>query len=93
MAFVKLTHKRFEILLLYISKFCLLSQSVNGKYSSWSPWSECSSTCGLGQKKRTRTCNNPSPAYGGLDCTRYGANEQAVDCFVADCPGNLVVNL
>ncbi|XP_028394319.1 uncharacterized protein LOC114518504 isoform X2 [Dendronephthya gigantea] len=73
----------------YESTSCLKNPcAVNGKYSSWSPWSACSSTCGLGQKKRTRTCNNPSPAFGGLDCSRYGAYEQAMDCFVADCPVN-----
>src|SRR4051812_3315324 len=25
-------------------------------YSDWSSWSECSKTCGIGMKKRTRTC-------------------------------------
>ena len=74
-------------------ELCFFSSVVNGKYSSWSPWSACSSTCGLGQKKRSRTCNNPSPAFGGLDCSRYGAYEQAMDCFVADCPGGSVLQL
>jgi hypothetical protein len=73
----------------FISSHFALYFSVNGKYSSWSVWSPCSSTCGLGQKKRSRTCDNPRAAYGGLDCNRYGPNEQAVDCFVADCPGKV----
>lgn len=64
--------------------------TVNGKYSSWSVWGPCSTTCGLGQKKRSRSCNNPSPGYGGMDCSRYGATEQTLDCFVADCPGRII---
>ena len=33
----------------------------------WSAWSACSATCGGGTQ--TRTCTNPAPANGGLDCS------------------------
>lgn len=41
-------------------------------WSNWGPWSQCSPECtdnGWGEKTRSRTCNNPSPAYGGAQCS------------------------
>lgn len=32
----------------------------------WSEFGQCDSTCGEG--KKTRTCNNPAPLFGGSDC-------------------------
>jgi len=32
----------------------------------WSDWGQCSATCGGGTQ--TRTCTNPAPLNGGLDC-------------------------
>jgi hypothetical protein len=39
---------------------------ADGKWSDWSPWSDCTSS---GTKTRTRSCNSPPPANGGQDCT------------------------
>lgn len=36
-----------------------------GGWSQWSQWSQCSVTCKVGQKQRTRECNNPPPSCGG----------------------------
>nr|BAI47541.1 complement component C8 beta subunit precursor [Chimaera phantasma] len=38
--------------------------SVDGKWTCWSGWSECTGR----RKTRTRSCNNPPPAHGGLPC-------------------------
>jgi hypothetical protein len=38
---------------------------VDGGYSDWTPWSECNQ----GESRRSRACDDPSPAYGGSDCT------------------------
>ena len=38
--------------------------SVNGGLSIWSSWFTCSDNCEL----RNKSCNNPSPKFGGLDC-------------------------
>lgn len=54
---------------------------VNG---GWSPWSPCSAPCGGGTQ--TRTCDNPAPAFGGLNCS--GPSVQA--CNTAACP--IIVN-
>merc|ERR1712055_521351 len=56
----------------------------------WSKWGECSKTCGGG--KKTRTCTNPAPAYGGADCKAEGNGPWAWaygdedDCNTEKCP-------
>ena len=42
---------------------------VNGNWGAWGNYSECSSTCIGGMQNRNRTCSDPSPQYGGLNCT------------------------
>jgi len=46
----------------------------------WSSFGTCSATCGGGIQ--TRTCTNPSPAYGGADCV--GSASQS--CNTQACP-------
>ncbi|CAG2202093.1 UNC5 [Mytilus edulis] len=41
---------------------------LNGNWSKWSKWSECSKTCGGGVWTKSRSCTDPSPLNGGLDC-------------------------
>ncbi|XP_052123213.1 netrin receptor UNC5C-like [Frankliniella occidentalis] len=57
--------------------------SLDGAWSGWSSWSDCSATCGPGVQRRTRTCTSPAPANGGKDCP--GAPAQKADC-VSECP-------
>ena len=58
--------------------------SVDGGYSVWSDWSECSATCGGGTQSRYRTCTNPAPAYGGADCS--GPASETRTCAENECP-------
>ena len=57
---------------------------VNGKWSTWSQWSECSSECGRGIQRRTRTCSNPAPRNNGAHCR--GVPQQRTAC-TSICPG------
>lgn len=66
--------------------FFLSNVLVNGGWSPWSTWSECSVRCGRGIYKRIRMCTNPSPLNGGNPCT--GSSVQKSDCVV-NCPGKL----
>ncbi|XP_046563955.1 coadhesin-like isoform X2 [Haliotis rubra] len=62
---------------------------VNGGVSSWSSWSgSCTQTCGTSHtvsKTRSRTCTNPSPAYGGSSCTETLSETSVFNCGLPSC--------
>ncbi|KAJ8259979.1 hypothetical protein GJAV_G00175660 [Gymnothorax javanicus] len=61
--------------------------SVDGAWGSWSSSSECSVTCGLGLRERTRACNNPSPRHGGQYCPGHSSSNQICNTRI-HCPVN-----
>jgi len=68
------------------SSTCHLEQisPING---GWTVWGECSVTCGGGTQ--TRTCTNPAPAYGGIDCV----GDSSQSCNAQSCPGGSVASI
>ncbi|KAI8490945.1 hypothetical protein Bbelb_313640 [Branchiostoma belcheri] len=56
---------------------------VDGGWSDWGPWSDCSVTCGVGTETRDRTCTNPAPENGGADCDGSAQETQACDTGVS----------
>ncbi|XP_075762079.1 A disintegrin and metalloproteinase with thrombospondin motifs 13 isoform X1 [Pelodiscus sinensis] len=56
---------------------------VHGQWSSWSPLTACSRSCGGGVVTRRRLCNNPRPAFGGQECR--GADLEAAMCNTQAC--------
>ena len=60
---------------------------VHGGYTDWDEWTECSTTCGEGQQTRSRSCTNPTPAYGGDDCSTLGDDKETKTCKLNVCPG------
>ncbi|KAG8249761.1 hypothetical protein J6590_012064 [Homalodisca vitripennis] len=58
---------------------------VDGKWSAWGPWSQCSSSC---LRQRQRLCSKP--LYGGKPC--IGDNIQIEKCYTADCQKLPVMN-
>ena len=54
--------------------------TVDGDWTSWSDWSECSISCNGGTRIRTRTCSDPLPSCGGEECP--GDNTESEDCNV-----------
>ena len=52
--------------------------SVDGGWSTWSCWSSCSVTCGVGERNRNRSCSNPRPTGGGLRC--QGDETETSEC-------------
>lgn len=67
----------------------LLLFEVDGQWGGWSSWSACSTTCDWGTATQTRSCDSPSPAYGGLNCNGFA--EQSSSCFVTNCPGTIAI--
>ena len=64
---------------------CVTCHAVNGGWSTWSAWSLCSRTCDIGKRERRRTCDNPLPINGGLNCSD-AEGYQSVNCKLGDCP-------
>ena len=67
---------------------------MNGNWGAWSDFTECDVTCGGGSQHRTRSCNNPSSAHGGLDCllsdgsgVRGKDESESQACNTHECPG------
>ena len=67
--------------------FLLFFHIVNGNYSNWGPYGQCSKSCGGGVKTRNRTCTNPPPANGGEDCSVLGPDTSTMECNIQGCPG------
>ena len=59
---------------------------VNGGYSDWTEFSECTVPCGGGIQERTRNCSNPEPANGGKDCKELGPDKESQKCNTEACP-------
>ena len=66
---------------------------VNGGYTDWQPYGDCSRTCGGGVKTRKRTCTNPPPANGGKNCSRLGPDSSTSKCNNQECPGKDMDNI
>ena len=64
---------------------CGFLLAVDGGWAVWTNWDACSVTCGYGTQRRSRTCTNPSPEYGGLDCS--GTSQETMKCFGGNCTG------
>ena len=59
--------------------------SVDGGWTDYEDWSECSAECGEGTQTRSRSCTNPAPEHGGTNCE--GEHEETRPCNEHHCPG------
>ncbi|XP_038061479.1 neurogenic locus notch homolog protein 2-like [Patiria miniata] len=57
---------------------------VNGGWGSWTPFSDCTKSCGGGKLFRSRACDSPLPLNGGLACP--GEGRQLQQCNTGKCP-------
>ena len=57
--------------------------SVDGNFTQWTAWSQCSKTCGNGFQTRYRSCINPPPSNGGRDCV--GPRNETQECIIEPC--------
>ncbi|XP_028855606.1 A disintegrin and metalloproteinase with thrombospondin motifs 10 isoform X3 [Denticeps clupeoides] len=59
-------------------------EGVDGGWSLWSPWEECSRTCGGGVSSSVRFCDSPRPTVGGKYC--LGERRRFRSCNIDECP-------
>jgi hypothetical protein len=65
---------------------------VDGGYSVWSEWMDCSLTCGGGLSTRRRSCTFPEPQFRGKDClSTIGPDTESKACKTDKCPGRLKI--
>uniref|UniRef100_A0A3P9P7Q8 Uncharacterized protein n=1 Tax=Poecilia reticulata TaxID=8081 RepID=A0A3P9P7Q8_POERE len=67
--------------------FCNGLSVVDGAWSRWSDWTDCSKSCGGGIQSRRRLCDSPSPEGAGSYCEGLGTEVRA--CNTDHCPGSL----
>ncbi|XP_078352256.1 mucin-like protein, partial [Oculina patagonica] len=56
---------------------------VDGNWTQWTAWGQCSVTCGNGTQTRYRSCINPPPSNGGRDCP--GPRNETQPCEGIPC--------
>ncbi|KAH3860504.1 coadhesin-like [Dreissena polymorpha] len=59
---------------------------VDGHWSDWSPWRQCSATCGGGKQIRSRSCSDPVPQFGGKPCDDAQHFIEMRVCNTLSCP-------
>ena len=66
--------------------------TVDGKYTEWSQWTECTATCGGGTQSRSRSCTNPAAQNGGKSCLDQGLGPELETqmCNVEPCPSKYI---
>ena len=62
---------------------------VNCEWSAYGDWSECSVTCGNGQKRSNRTILQPA-LHGGIECE--GNSSKVEKCNLDACIGMRFIN-
>ena len=58
---------------------------VDGVWSNWGEWDNCTMPCDGGETCRVRSCNNPLPQNGGKNCS--GSLEECKECNTVRCKG------
>ncbi|VDI13130.1 Hypothetical predicted protein, partial [Mytilus galloprovincialis] len=63
---------------------------IDGNWGSWGSYGSCSVTCATGDQTKTRSCNNPTPAHNGNQCSGSGTSSKT--CTMVACPVDVDVN-
>ncbi|GAB1300235.1 Semaphorin-5B [Apodemus speciosus] len=51
-------------------------RNMNGAWTAWSSWAQCSTSCSIGFQVRQRSCSNPAPRHGGRICVGKSREER-----------------
>lgn len=61
---------------------------VDGQWSGWTPWGQCSVSCGAGLQSRYRFCSSPQRSGSGLPC--LGPHREDQVCISTPCDREFV---
>ena len=67
--------------------------AVAGKWSRWSPWTDCSLTCGRGGQSRSRVCSDKVTGKALKNGWCAGKRKQEKVCADWKCPGTFTNHL
>jgi uncharacterized membrane protein len=73
------------IISVYICVDLLTCIVVNGGWTDFGPYSQCSGECGVGSQVQKRFCTKPPPQFDGRDCEGISEYERKCNTFVT-CP-------
>ena len=65
-----------------------LYSPVDGAWSQWGNWGDCSASCDQGVQQRQRLCTSPSPSGNGQPCN--GSSAETRNCNMLDCSGTIL---
>ena len=54
-------------------------------WGTWGTWTSCSATCGGGTRTRTKLCDSPAPANGGMECSGDTGSDNTEDETDSTC--------
>ncbi|PFX32412.1 Hemicentin-1 [Stylophora pistillata] len=57
---------------------------IDGRWTRWGDWEQCSMTCGGGVQVSRRSCTDPAPAFEGANCE--GDSLRSRSCNEEECP-------
>lgn len=59
---------------------------MDGNWTKWSEWDNCTQSCGGGFRSRVRNCSDPEQRFEGENC--LGNSTEGDICNDHYCPGN-----
>jgi len=65
---------------------------VNGGWSAFGAWSDCSKSCDGGTTTQIRKCDSPKPAFGGDDCAGSAKSTKSCNSHTCFCPSCKYIN-
>ena len=72
----------------YLSITGIIDEGVDGGWSGWGSWTECSTACGPGTMSRTRSCTSPKPTGSRRPC--QGEDSENRECEKMACAGKFL---
>lgn len=67
----------------YVTHTNTHSSIVDGQWSTWTPWGQCSVSCGTGLRSRYHFCTSPHRSGSGLPCLGPHRDDQV--CITTPC--------